>query len=112
MLSDARSDDRVCNSPAVQELDVVGYLGIPLITSDGHVLGALCAIDETPRDWEPEQIELLETLARAVLDHIELEAETTTPRSSRAPALQLASVVGATGFEPATFRPPAGRRCL
>jgi hypothetical protein len=75
VLSDARSDDRLCNSPAVKELDVVAYLGIPLISSDGHVLGALCVIDQTPRDWEPAQVELLETLARAVLDHIELEAE-------------------------------------
>jgi hypothetical protein len=74
VLKDARSDDRVCNSPAVKELDVVGYLGIPLITSEGHVLGALCAIDEGPRDWKPDQVELLETLARAALDHIELEA--------------------------------------
>jgi GAF domain-containing protein len=78
VLSDARLDDRVCNSRAVKELDVVGYLGIPLINSDGHVLGALCAIDEAPRDWDPEQVELLETLARAVLDHIELKAETST----------------------------------
>lgn len=74
VLNDARSDDRVCNSPAVKELDVVGYLGIPLITSDEHVIGALCAIDERPRNWTAEQVELLETLARAVLDHIELEA--------------------------------------
>jgi GAF domain-containing protein len=77
VLNDARSDDRVRNSPAVKELDVVGYLGIPLITYDEHVLGALCAIDERPRDWTPEQVELLETLARAALDHIELEAAET-----------------------------------
>ena len=71
VLSDARSDNRLCNGPAVTELGVVAYLGVPLITGDGHVLGALCAIDERPRDWSAEQVELLETLARAILDHIE-----------------------------------------
>lgn len=74
VLGDVRRNDQLCKNQAVTELDVVAYLGIPLITDRGHVLGALCAIDHEPRDWSPEQVELVQTLARAVMDHIELEA--------------------------------------
>ena len=71
VLNDVRRDEQLCNSPAATELEVVAYLGIPLITDRGHVLGALCAIDHEPRDWSDEQVELVKTLARAVTDHIE-----------------------------------------
>lgn len=73
VLNDVRRDEQLGNSPAVTELEVVAYLGIPLITERGHVLGALCAIDHEPRDWSQDEVELVETLARAVVDHIELE---------------------------------------
>ena len=48
ILADARSDDRTCTSLAIGELGVVAYAGMPLTDSDGHVLGALCAIDTEP----------------------------------------------------------------
>ena len=73
VLNDVRRDERLGSSPAVTELEVIAYLGIPLITDDGHVLGALCAIDHEPRDWSAEQVELVETLALAVVEHIEHE---------------------------------------
>ena len=73
VLNDVRRDERLGNSPAVTELEVIAYLGIPLITADGHALGALCAIDHEPREWSAEQVELVETLALAVVEHIEHE---------------------------------------
>ena len=73
VLDDVRKSEHLCDSEAVTELEVVAYLGIPLITDRGHVLGALCAIDHEPRDWSEEQVELVKTLARAVMDHIERE---------------------------------------
>ena len=78
VLNDVRLHQGLSNSPAVTELEVVAYLGIPLITDRGHVLGALCAIDHKPRDWSEEQVELVKTLARAVMDHIELETAVRT----------------------------------
>ena len=73
VLNDVRRNEQLCDTPAVTELEVAAYLGIPLITDRGHVLGALCAIDHEPRDWSEEQVELVKTLARAVMDHLELE---------------------------------------
>ena len=70
VVSDARLEPQLRGSPAIEEMDVVAYLGVPLITSEGHALGALCVIDSQPRTWTRDQVELTETLARAVLDHI------------------------------------------
>ena len=71
VLNDVRRNEELGDSPAVTELEVIAYLGIPLITDGGHVLGALCAIDHEPREWSAEQVELVETLAQAVVAHID-----------------------------------------
>jgi PAS domain S-box-containing protein len=60
--------------PTVQTLGVQAYLGIPLITSEGHALGSFCAIDFKPRDWSPLDIEVLQELATSTLREIELRA--------------------------------------
>lgn len=70
VVNDARLDPRLKDNPAIREMDVVAYLGIPLVSRDGHVLGALCVIDSLPRTWVPGQVALVETLAQAALDHV------------------------------------------
>ncbi len=50
---------------------VRAYAGIPLVTEDGHVLGALCAIDEKPRDWSKRDIGVLTSLSTAVISEIQ-----------------------------------------
>ncbi len=74
-IPDARVHPLVCTNPAIDEAGVVGYLGIPLTTSDGHTLGALCAITHTPRDWTPFEEAILQDLARVAVCEIELRAE-------------------------------------
>jgi GAF domain-containing protein len=72
IVSDARSDPAVQDSLAFTELGIVAYAGIPLITPAGHVLGTLCVADRVPRDWTPEQIEVLTDLAQATMSEIRL----------------------------------------
>jgi PAS domain S-box-containing protein len=50
---------------------VRAYAGVPLITDDGHALGALCAVDERPRDWASRDIDVLTALATAVKSEIQ-----------------------------------------
>ncbi|MDP9457557.1 MAG: response regulator [Actinomycetota bacterium] len=48
------------------------YAGAPLVTSGGHVLGSLCLIHTSPREFGEEQEVLLSAFARAVAGRLEL----------------------------------------
>src|SRR6185369_1334251 len=48
------------------------YAGVPLITPDGHALGALCAIDRVPRNLSDAQIDALQGLARLIVQSMEV----------------------------------------
>jgi len=74
VVADAREDPRVRDNPAIRDLGVIAYAGIPIIDRDGHALGSLCVIDHEPRTWTAEEIELLSDLATTV--SAELEART------------------------------------
>jgi hypothetical protein len=74
VVSDAREHPLLKDNPAIRDLGVIAYVGAPLITPAGHVLGTLCAIDHQPRHWTPEQVEILCNLAGSVLSEIQLHA--------------------------------------
>ncbi|MFE9688642.1 SpoIIE family protein phosphatase [Micromonospora sp. NPDC005806] len=65
VISDARGDDRVCDNPAIEDLGVVGYAGMPLFDEEENILGSLCAIDTSPRSWTDAELALLADLAAA-----------------------------------------------
>lgn len=67
VVRDARRDPRVRGNPAITELGVVAYLGVPLALPDGCVIGALCAIDNEPRGWTEEDEWALTDLAGAAM---------------------------------------------
>jgi diguanylate cyclase (GGDEF)-like protein/PAS domain S-box-containing protein len=73
-IADARLDPRVSGNPALAQLGVVAYAGVPLRDDEGHVLGALCAIDHRPRTWSDEDLALLTDLAGAVGCELRLRA--------------------------------------
>jgi GAF domain-containing protein len=72
VVNDAREDPLVRDNPAIRELDVVAYAGMPLVSRDGHVLGTLCAIDHVPRDWARDDLDTLRDLAESVVSEIDL----------------------------------------
>jgi hypothetical protein len=72
VIEDARTHPLVRDNPAIRDLDVVAYAGVPLITATGHALGTLCVIDHQPRSWTADQVETLKTLTASVLSEIEL----------------------------------------
>jgi diguanylate cyclase (GGDEF)-like protein/PAS domain S-box-containing protein len=71
VTSDARLDPALKNSPAIAELDVIAYAGVPLIAA-GQTVGAFCAIAHEPRDFSADDVLLLRELARAVETQIAL----------------------------------------
>lgn len=46
------------------------YFGIPLATSDGFNLGALCVLDTKAKELSPEKIELLKIVAKEVVNRL------------------------------------------
>jgi len=75
IINDARNDPRVVGNLAISELGVVAYLGIPLVTLEGEVLGSFCVIDLTPRDWSIDEVETMVDLAASVASEIELRRD-------------------------------------
>lgn len=57
----------VCHDLATTEEGLRSYLGVPLVTSDGFVIGALCVADFVPRTWTASDIDALQTLARRLM---------------------------------------------
>ncbi len=73
MVDDATQDERFVESPLVTNNPQVRfYAGMPLSTSDGHNIGALCVMDREPRHLTPEQVNALAALTRLVISQLEL----------------------------------------
>jgi two-component system cell cycle sensor histidine kinase/response regulator CckA len=75
VLEDARRHPLLRHNPVIRELGWVAYAGVPLLTREGHTIGALCVIDRTPRLWSERDIVLLQDLAASVATEIELRTE-------------------------------------
>jgi GAF domain-containing protein len=75
VIEDARKHPLVQDNLAIPDLNVIGYLGIPLTTSQGEGLGSFCAVDGAPRQWSERDIYIMQELAQSVMTEIELRSE-------------------------------------
>ncbi|HEY3328483.1 MAG TPA: diguanylate cyclase [Capsulimonadaceae bacterium] len=74
VVADTRLDPRFADNPFVTgEFGARAYAGIPLVTYDGFALGSLCVVDTVPREFSPESIEALASLARQASAQLELK---------------------------------------
>nr|CAA9295142.1 hypothetical protein AVDCRST_MAG63-4717 [uncultured Armatimonadetes bacterium] len=124
IVTDARNDPRVCDNPAVREMGVAAYLGVPLVTSQGQTLGSFCVMDARPRGWTDDQVSLLRDLADSVIAEIELRAaaqaahdqarQAERERREKAALLEAADegIIGVGPSGRATFANPAAVRLL
>jgi GAF domain-containing protein len=71
IIEDARSHPLVKLNAAVEELGIVAYAGIPLVTSTGHTIGSFCVIDSRPRAWTFDDVETLQEIAACVMHEVE-----------------------------------------
>ena len=72
VIEDARLHPGLRDNLAIPDIGVVAYAGIPLVTSDGVMLGSFCAIDTKPRRWSVTDLATLRDLAEAAASEIEL----------------------------------------
>ena len=72
ILQDTRTHPLTRDKGPVRELGVAAYAGAPVTTRDGHVLGALCAMDRVPRVWTLRDVDSLTTLAASASAEVSL----------------------------------------
>ena len=82
-VTDARQDARVADNGAVNDMDVIAYLGVPLRSVEGDVLGSFCVIGHEPRVWSDEDHETLLDLAAGVEAEIRLRRQTNLARQEQ-----------------------------
>ena len=75
VINDAREDPLLQDNLAIRDLNVIAYLGFPLTTEDGYVLGSFCVIDSVPREWSEKDILVIQELAASVMTEIHLRSE-------------------------------------
>ncbi|MGQ0732095.1 MAG: GAF domain-containing protein [Acidobacteriota bacterium] len=73
IVGDARTEPAFAGHPAIADLGVVAYAGMPLTTVDGHTIGSFCAIDSEPHEWTEQELSIIRELATSVMTEIELK---------------------------------------
>lgn len=63
VVPDTARDPRFARNALLQEKDIRFYAGTPLRGRDGHILGALCVMDDSPREMGSDEIALLAEMA-------------------------------------------------
>lgn len=83
VVANAVDHPMVCDIPAVAELGVGAYAGMPLVDGRGHVLGSLCAIDVVAREWSDAELDILQDLAAACSSELQLRIAARAADASR-----------------------------
>ena len=74
IVPDAAKDERFSGNPLVTGPPHIRfYAGIPMLTPSGLPLGSFCVMDRTARELRPQQIEMLQHIARIAMDVVESE---------------------------------------
>ncbi len=82
LVRDARNDPRFADNPLVTgNPGIAFYVGCPVRGPDGQKIGALCAIDTSPRDVNEEELQSLKDFASMVETELKAEQLTTTQKS-------------------------------
>ena len=97
VIHDAREHSLVQENRAIAELGVVGYLGVPLCTSDGTVLGSICTITSNPRQWTEDDLGSLRSLATSAMEEIVEHSRQTKERRQLEADLEQARKMEAIG---------------
>ena len=76
IVEDTRQEGALKGSFTPSALNIIAYLGVPLVTAEGTCIGSFCVIDVKPRKWTAGEVNIVEKLALSVMTEIELHAQT------------------------------------
>ncbi|PQD98725.1 sensor domain-containing diguanylate cyclase [Mycobacterium sp. EPG1] len=84
-IADTHADARFAGHPMVTGAPHLRFgAAMPIVTADGHRIGAVCVLDRRPRTLTDAQRRYLRTLARQVLALLELRSRANEPDSELA----------------------------
>lgn len=76
VVPDTTQDERFADNPFVTGPPHVRfYAGIPMHSSSGHCVGAICAVDTKPRTFGPKHLDILNDLGTVVVQQMELREQ-------------------------------------
>lgn len=89
-VANTLEDSRFRECGMVKDLGAAAYLGVPLASPDGEILGVFSVIDLKPRAWTQEDLDLLQEMADSVVHEIQLciEVQKLRDMTSRLSLLQ------------------------
>lgn len=94
VVPDATRDERFHDNPLVVSEGVRFYAGVPLLSPEGHAMGALCILDSKPHtDFSDDDCARLSELARMASDRLELRRIEVRSALASAPADEAAPAV-------------------
>ncbi|BDZ41721.1 hypothetical protein GCM10025865_10200 [Paraoerskovia sediminicola] len=75
VVADTRQDPRMGDLRMIDALGIGAYAGYPVRDLEGRAVGALCAVEDRPRDWSAADLAALEDVAEACSAELRLRAE-------------------------------------
>jgi GAF domain-containing protein len=73
-VADLAADPMFRDNPLVTVEGVRAYVGAPLISHRGHVLGGICGLDVRPRSFSATEIAFLQEMAAETVERLEAHA--------------------------------------
>jgi GAF domain-containing protein len=75
VVQDTARDPRFAGNPALQDLHLRFYAGVPLKNRQGMVLGSFCIMDDAPREVPAADLELLSSMAAQLMQAVEMRRQ-------------------------------------
>jgi GAF domain-containing protein len=75
IVDNALENDLVKDNLAVRDMHVMAYLGVPLTLKDGTCLGSFCAIDKQVKNWDADDLAIMQELGGIIVEEFNLRAE-------------------------------------
>lgn len=61
--------------PTTEPWGIAAFISIPMVTSEGHVIGTFCAIDPSIHPWSENDLTVMRELTKGVMTEIELRTQ-------------------------------------
>ncbi|MEA9356970.1 GAF domain-containing sensor histidine kinase [Bacteriovorax sp. PP10] len=81
--NDASTDPLLKFHPATKPWGIGAFIALPIMTDDGHSIGAFCAVDSKARVWSEDDIEVMRELTASIMTEINLRSQIEKLKSER-----------------------------